>query len=112
MATQKITSSVHNLRYSTHDVLLRPLITEKSMEQHADNKYTFLVDLKANKFDIRNAVESMFNVTVTKVTTVRMRGKVKRRGRVYGKRPDYKKAYVSVKAGDKIEVAGAPLFES
>lgn len=112
MAIEKVTNSVHNLRRGLHDVLIRPLITEKSMEQNVDNKYTFLVDLKANKFDIRNAVESMFDVTVTKVTTVRMTGKTKRRGRVYGKRPDYKKAYVTVKAGDRIEVAGSPLFEN
>jgi large subunit ribosomal protein L23 len=71
-----------------------------------------LVALKANKFDIRNAVESLFKVSVLKVTTVRMMGKRKRRGRIYGKRPDYKKAYVTIKAGDKIEIAGAPLFEN
>ncbi|MCR4784189.1 MAG: 50S ribosomal protein L23 [bacterium] len=112
MAIEKVPSSVHNLRYSIHDVLIRPLITEKSMDQHADNKYTFLVALKANKFDIRNAVESLFKVSVLKVTTVRMMGKRKRRGRIYGKRPDYKKAYVTIKAGDKIEIAGAPLFEN
>ena len=71
-----------------------------------------MVALKANKFDIRNAVESLFKVSVLKVTTVRMMGKRKRRGRIYGKRPDYKKAYVTIKAGDKIEIAGAPLFEN
>lgn len=111
MATEKIPSSVHNFRRGMRDVLIRPVITEKSMSLNSDNKYTFLVDLKANKFDIRNAVESIFDVTVTKVTTVRVMGKTKRRGRVYGKRPDYKKAYVTLKAGDKIEIAGVPLFE-
>lgn len=106
-----VPSTVHDMRHDHRDIIYRPLITEKSMDQNAFNKYTFLVDLKANKIDIREAIEKLFNVTVTKVTTVRMSGKLKRRGRIIGKRPDFKKAYVSLKDGDVIEVAGAPLFE-
>lgn len=108
----QVISTVHNLRRGIHDVLVRPVITEKSMSLNVDNKYTFIVALTANKYEIRNAVESMFGVTVTKVTTVRVMGKMKRRGRIMGKRPDYKKAYVTIKAGDKIEIAGTPLFEN
>jgi len=112
MDNSKVISSVHNFRRSSRDILLRPVITEKSMNMSGNNRYTFLVDLKANKFDIRNAIEMIFGVTVTKVTTVRIMGKTKRRGRVYGKRPDIKKAYVTLKDGDKIEIAGSPLFEN
>lgn len=107
----KVLNSVADLHYTVHNVILRPVITEKSMAQNAENKYTFLVSLRANKIDIRNAVEKLFNVNVTKVTTVRMEGKMKRRGRVFSKRSDYKKAYVTVKEGQVIEVGGAPLFE-
>lgn len=112
MDNSKVISSVHNYRRGLRDIIVRPLITEKSMNMSSENKYTFLVDLKANKIEIRSAVESIFGVTVTKVTTVRIMGKTKRRGRIFGKRPDIKKAYVTLKEGDKIEVAGAPLFEN
>ncbi len=108
---KKVLNSAADLRYTVHNVILRPVITEKSMAQNADNKYTFMVNLRANKIEIRNAVEQLFNVNVTKVTTVRMEGKLKRRGRVFGKRSDYKKAYVTLREGQVIEVGGAPLFE-
>ena len=107
----KVMSSVADLRYTEHNVILRPVITEKSMAQNNENKYTFLVSLRANKIEIRNAVEKLFNVTVTKVTTVRTQGKMKRRGRIFSKRSDYKKAYVTLREGDVIEVGGTPLFE-
>lgn len=107
----RILSSVADLRRDARDIIVRPVVTEKSMEQNAFNKYTFIVDLKANKVEIRNAIEEIFNVTVTSVNTVRAMGKSRRRGRIVGKRPDFKKAYVTLKEGDVIEVAGAPLFE-
>ena len=107
----KVINSVADLHYTYHNVILRPVITEKSMAQSGDNKYTFMVDLKANKIEIRNAIEKLFNVRVVDVTTVRMRGKMKRRGRVFGKRSDYKKAYVKLLEGQTIEINGAPLFE-
>lgn len=106
-----VESCVADLRADAHDVLVRPVITEKTMAQNVDNKYTFLVALKANKIEIRLAVEKIFGVKVTKVTTVRCMGKSRRRGRLVGKQPDFKKAYVTLKEGDVIEVAGAPLFE-
>ena len=86
-----------------HDVLIRPVITEKStMLMEEENKYTFRVPLTANKVQIRQAVEKIFNVKVEKVATIRVLGKTKRMGRTQGKRSDYKKAIVTLKAGESI----------
>ena len=84
-----------------YDVIIRPLISEKSMEQTADRKYTFQVAIGANKVEIRQAVESIFGVKVEKVTTCRVLGKVKRMGATSGKRPDWKKAVVKLTADSK-----------
>ena len=75
-----------------HDVLIRPVITEKSTMLMEEGKYTFRVPLTANKVQIRQAVEKIFNVKVEKVATIRVLGKTKRMGRTQGKRSDYKKA--------------------
>ena len=91
---------MHNI----HDVLIKPLVTEKSMLLMEDNKYCFMVDKKANKVEIRNAVESLFKVKVLDVTTRIIKGKIKRMGRTQGKRPDTKRAIVTLAAGDKIEI--------
>ncbi len=85
------------------DILIRPLITEKSTALMADNKYTFVVPLKANKVEIRQAVEQLFKVKVLDVNTIRVLGKVKRMGKNSGKRPDYKKAIVKLAPGQRIE---------
>ena len=85
------------------DVLIRPLITEKTNAGMQDNKYTFIVPLNANKVEIRQAVESIFKVKVLNVNTVRVMGKVKRMGNHSGKRPDVKKAIVKVFPGQRIE---------
>ena len=84
-----------------YDVIIRPIISEKSMEQTADRKYTFQVAIGANKVEIRQAVESIFGVKVEKVTTCRVLGKVKRMGATTGKRPDWKKAVVKLTADSK-----------
>lgn len=110
-AARNVPSSVADLRHTARDIILRPVITEKSMEQNAFNKYTFYVDPKANKVEIRNAIQEIFSVTVTNVTTTRVPGKMRRRGRIVGHTPERKKAVVTLKEGDRIEVAGAPLFE-
>ena len=68
-----------------------------------DNKYTFVVPLKANKVEIRQAVEQIFKVKVLDVNTIRVLGKVKRMGKNQGKRPDYKKAIVKLAPGQRIE---------
>lgn len=89
---------------SPQEVLIRPVISEKSMKLMEENKYTFYVDKNANKIEIKNAVEKMFNVTVLKVNTMNVKGKVKRMGRFQGKTPTRKKAIVTLKPGDKIEI--------
>ena len=84
-----------------HDVLIRPVITEKSTMLMEEGKYTFRVPLTANKVQIRQAVEKIFNVKVEKVATIRVLGKTKRMGRTQGKRSDYKKAIVTLVEGSK-----------
>lgn len=79
-----------------HDIVIRPLITEKTMDLIQDRKYVFIVDKRANKSEIKRAVESIFDVDVEKVNTMNMRGKVKRMGRFEGKRPDWKKAIIKL----------------
>lgn len=90
-------------------VLVRPIMTEKSMrlkEEH--NAVTFEVAVDANKVEIRQAVEAVFNVKVQEVRTARMLGKLKRLGRFEGRRPSWKKALVTLAPGHKIEfVEGA-----
>jgi len=88
---------------NARDILIRPLITEKATALMADNKYTFVVPLKANKIEIRQAVEQIFKVKVLDVNTIRVMGKVKRMGKNQGKRPDYKKAIVKLAPGQSIE---------
>ena len=87
---------------NVYDIIKRPVITEQSMENIADKKYVFEVDINANKTEIKAAVEAIFGVKVSKVNTVRMQGKVKRTGAYpAGKRADYKKAVVTLTADSK-----------
>lgn len=86
------------------DIIIKPVVTEKTMNLLADNKYTFIVDKKANKTEIKNAIEAIFKVKVEKVNTVMVKGKVKRMGRFEGKTPDRKKAIVTLKPGHKIRL--------
>lgn len=85
------------------DVLIRPLITEKTNAGMQENKYTFIVPLNANKVEIRQAVETIFKVKVLDVNTVRVMGKIKRMGKHAGKRPDVKKAIVKIAPEQRIE---------
>ena len=85
-------------------VLKSPRLTEKSVTQkELTNQVTFLVELTANKIEIKRTIESLFKVTVLGVNTIRMRGKKKRMGRYVGRRPAWKKAMVTLKEGDHIE---------
>ncbi len=84
---------------SPADIIIRPVISEKSMDLSAQGKYVFYVDKKANKYEIRQAVEEHFGVKVDSVHTANLRGKMKRQGRTEGRRPDRKKAIVSLKEG-------------
>lgn len=87
------------------DILVRPLVTEKSTRVAADNQYVFEVLPEATKPQIKKAVEKLFKVKVERVTTINMLGKTKRfKGRV-GVRSDYKKAIVSLKQGDTIDLS-------
>lgn len=86
---------------NAYEIVKKPIITEKSMDQMADRKYTFEVAADANKIEIKKAVEEIFGVKVEKVTTMRMLGKIKRMGANSGKRPDWKKAIVKLTEGSK-----------
>ncbi len=90
-----------------YDIIRRPLITEKSNIQKDDhNQYSFEVNRDSNRIEIRRAIESIFNVKVLSVRTVNVKGKVKRRGKILGKRKDWKKAMVTLTPGQRI-----PFFE-
>jgi large subunit ribosomal protein L23 len=87
---------------SPHDVLMAPLITEKStLLKEKGGVLAFKVDRRANKIEIRRAVEIIFKVKVAAVRTENVRGKEKRVGRFAGRRPDWKKAYVTLRPGEK-----------
>ena len=85
------------------DILIRPLVTEKSTALMEQGKYVFMVAKEANKIQIANAVAEIFKVKVVSVNTVNVLGKMKRMGRNAGKRSDYKKAIVKLAAGETIE---------
>lgn len=87
---------------NVYDIIKRPVITEQSMEAVADKKYVFMVDVDANKTEIKAAVEAVFGVKVAKVNTINMQGKVKRNGAYpAGRRAAYKKAMVTLTADSK-----------
>ena len=91
-------------------ILLRPVVSEKSYHQIAENRYTFQVHKNAHKTQIRQAVEELFDVKVERVNVVKVQAKPKRRGMIKGSKPGWKKAIVELKAGDKIEIfEGAQL---
>ena len=87
-----------------HDIIKRPVLTEKAYDGIADKKYIFEVDIHATKTEIKEAVEACFaedGVEVAKVNTLRTPGKVKRQGRFVGRTPEVKKAYVTLKKDSK-----------
>ena len=87
-----------------HEIIKRPLITEKSTKQkEAENQIVFVVDPKANKIEIRLAVEKLFKVKVLRVRTMNVLGKQKRMGRYLGWKSDWKKAIITLREGDRIE---------
>ncbi|NTW70700.1 MAG: 50S ribosomal protein L23 [Eubacteriaceae bacterium] len=92
---------------SPHDIIIKPVVTEKSMDDMAEKKYTFKVSRDANKIQIKNAVEEVFGVKVEKVYTMNMQGKLKRMGKNIGRRSSWKKAIVKLKADSK----GIEFFE-
>ncbi|MDN5769454.1 MAG: 50S ribosomal protein L23 [Microlunatus sp.] len=91
------------------DVLLAPVVSEKSYALLDDNKYTFLVAPDANKTAIKIAVESIFKVKVTGVNTINRQGKKRRTRAGWGKRPDTKRAIVTVADGERIDIFSGPV---
>ena len=89
---------------SPRDVIIRPVVSEKSYAGLELNTYTFLVDKRANKTEIKEAVQAIWDVQVVSVNTMNRRGKVKRRRFTQGKRPDEKRAIVTLAEGDSIEI--------
>jgi large subunit ribosomal protein L23 len=89
---------------SARDVIIRPVVSEKSYAGIEQNSYTFLVDRRANKTEIKEAVQSIWSVRVTSVNTLNRPGKVKRRGYTKGKRADQKRAIVTLAEGDSIQI--------
>ena len=87
-----------------HRVLLKPTITEKSTLLQESGKYTFQVAKGANKVEVKQAVETNFNVSVLDVNITKLKGKQKRYGPRFSKQPDIKKAVVTLKAGDRIDL--------
>ena len=85
------------------EILISPIITEKTVNLQKESKYVFKVDSRATKAEIKKAVEDAFGVTVTRVNTVRVKGKTKRLGRFEGKTSSYKKAIVFLKPGERIK---------
>ncbi|HEY7400133.1 MAG TPA: 50S ribosomal protein L23 [Actinomycetota bacterium] len=89
---------------SPRDIIIRPVVSEKSYAGLELNTYTFLVDKRANKTEIKEAVQAIWDVRVVAVNTMNRRGKVKRRRFTQGKRPDEKRAIVTLADGDAIEI--------
>ncbi|MGN9134520.1 50S ribosomal protein L23 [Clostridium sp. HCP1S3_B4] len=89
------------MNLTSHDIIRKPVITEKTMAAMADNKYTFIVHIDSNKSQIKRAVEEVFDVKVQNVQTSRTMGKTKRMGVHVGKRADYKKAIVTLTKDSK-----------
>lgn len=84
-----------------YDILVKPVVTERTMKEAETKKYTFNVKKEANKYQIKDAVEQVFAVKVAKVNTMNMNGKLKRMGKTEGKRPDWKKAIITLTPDSK-----------
>ncbi|NLK94661.1 MAG: 50S ribosomal protein L23 [Clostridiales bacterium] len=95
------------MKLTSHDIIRKPVITEKTMSAMAENKYTFVVHINSNKSQIKKAVEEVFDVKVDSVKTIRTMGKTKRVGVHIGKRADTKKAIVTLAKDSK----GIEFFE-
>lgn len=96
------------MNIGVHDVLIQPLLTEKITSLREEtNTVGFMVHPQANRIQIKQAVETLLKVKVERVNVLNVRGKVKRLGRFSGKQPDWKKAFVTLKKGEKLE-----LYES
>jgi large subunit ribosomal protein L23 len=104
-----MTVSSNAVQKNPRDILVKPVISEKSYGLLDENKYTFEVHPDANKTEIKIAVEKVFGVTVTSVNTLNRQGKRRRTRNGWGKRKDTKRAIVSVAPGDRIDIFGGPV---
>ncbi|MEZ4357588.1 MAG: 50S ribosomal protein L23 [Eubacteriales bacterium] len=86
---------------SAHDIIIKPVLTEKIYDELSRKKYSFIVAIDANKTEIKTAIEEIFGVKVDKVNTLRRFGKLRRQGYNIGRRPETKRAYVTLKKGSK-----------
>lgn len=86
---------------TAYDIIIKPVVTERSMENMESKRYTFKIDTRANKSEIKKAVETIFGVKVKQVNTMNITGKKKRMGANVGKRPDWKKAIVTLTEDSK-----------
>ena len=91
------------------DILIRPVVSEKSYGLLDEGKYTFIVDPRANKTEIKIAIQEIFGVKVTSVNTMNRKGKTRRTRYGMGKRPDTKRAIVTVAEGDRIDIFSGPV---
>ncbi|MER7044469.1 MULTISPECIES: 50S ribosomal protein L23 [Streptomyces] len=89
-----------------HDILVKPVVSEKSYALLDENKYTFIVDPRANKTQIKQAIETVFSVKVTGVNTINRQGKRKRTRTGFGKRANTKRAIVTLAEGNRIDIFG------
>ncbi|HBK67452.1 MAG TPA: 50S ribosomal protein L23 [Firmicutes bacterium] len=85
------------------DIIKKPIVTEKTTRLMELNKYCFMVDRRANKIQIKEAIETIFKVRVKEINTMRILGKIKRMGKYEGRRPSWKKAVVTLEPGSRIE---------
>lgn len=93
------------MKKNPRDIVFEPIVSEKSYDLIQDhNTYTFVVDKRANKTEIKQAIAEIFDVRVTRVNTINRRGKVKRTGWKMGKRPDTKRALVTLAVGSSIDI--------
>jgi large subunit ribosomal protein L23 len=87
-----------------YDIIRGPLVTEKTtLQKETNNQLTFKVDRRANRVEIKDAVEKNFNTRVKQIRTIQVKGKVKQRGKILGKRKDWKKAIVTLMPGQRID---------
>lgn len=96
------------MKATSYDIIVKPVLTEKTYDFIADKRYVFEVDIRANKTQIKQALEDIFGVKVESVNTVRTLGKIKRQGAHSGRRPTVKKAYVKLASSSK----GIDFFEN
>jgi len=88
---------------TAHEVVMRPVMSEKAVMGIADSKYAFYVHPKANRTQVKDAIETVFNVDVVKINLINVKGKIKSLGRYSGRRPARKKAIVTLKPGQRIQ---------